>query len=113
MIALDPEFLGGFAPPSLHTEGTDQCTVSFARQTRLHRLRIQGKADETEDASEDESLKESSVGSGNPSKRDRAGHGKRKTRGTYSTTDPSTANRGLKTDSTKRPSALDRFHRRP
>lgn len=81
MIALDPEFLGGFAPQNQLTEGTDQDTTSFARQPRLHRLRIQGKADETEDASEDESVTESSVGSGNPSKRDRAGQGKGNTRG--------------------------------
>jgi U3 small nucleolar RNA-associated protein 7 len=81
MIALDPEFLGGFAPQSQLTEGTDQGTMSFARQPRLHRLHIQGKADETEDASEDEAVMESSVGSSNPSKRDCAGQGKRKTRG--------------------------------
>jgi U3 small nucleolar RNA-associated protein 7 len=84
MIALDPEFLGGFAPQSLPaTESTDKGTMSFARQPRLHRLHIQGKADETENAtSEDEAaVKESSVGSGNPSKRDRAGKGKRKMRG--------------------------------
>jgi U3 small nucleolar RNA-associated protein 7 len=77
MIALDPEFLGGFAPQSQLTERT----MSFARQPRLHRLHIQGKADETEDASEDEAVMESSFGSSNPSKRDCAGQGKRKTRG--------------------------------
>jgi len=77
MIALDPEFLGGFSPQSQLTEGMDEGTMSFARQPRLHRLHIQGKADETEDASEDEAVMESSVGSSNPSKRDRV---KRKTR---------------------------------
>lgn len=81
MIALDPEFLGGFAPQSQLTEGTDEGTMSFARQPRLYRLHIQGKADETEDASEDEEVMESSVSSSNPSKRGRAGQGKRKTRG--------------------------------
>lgn len=89
MIALDPEFLGGFAPQSQPpTEGTDQGrtaqAVSFVRQPRLHRLHIQGKADETEDASEDEAAaKESSVGvsSSHLSKRDRAGREKRKMRG--------------------------------
>jgi len=81
MIALDPEFLGGIAPQSQLTDGMDQGTISFARQPRLHRLHIQGKADETEDESEDEAVIESSVGSSNPSKRDRAGQGKRKTRG--------------------------------
>jgi hypothetical protein len=81
MIALDPEFLGGFSPQSQLTEGTDEGIMSFARQPRLHRLHIQGKADEMEDASEDEAVMESSVGSSNPSKRDRVGQGKRKTRG--------------------------------
>jgi U3 small nucleolar RNA-associated protein 7 len=86
MIALDPESLGGFAPQSLPApEGTtDQSgtAMSFARQPRLHRLHVQGKADETEDASEDEAAgKESLVGSGNPSKRDRVGRDKRKMRG--------------------------------
>jgi len=81
MIALDPVFLGGFAPQSQLTDGTDEGSMSFARQPRLHRLHIQGKADETEDTSEDEAVMESSVGSSNPSIRDRAGQGKRKTRG--------------------------------
>ena len=81
MITLDPEILGGFAPQGQLTEGTDEGTMSFARQPRLHRLHIQGKADETEDASEDEVVMESSVGSSHPSKRDSAGQGKRKTRG--------------------------------
>lgn len=48
MIALDPEFLGGLAPPSKLTGGVDPDKVPFARQLRLDRLRIQGKADETE-----------------------------------------------------------------
>jgi len=81
MIALDPEFLGGFAPQSQLTEAANVGTMSFARQPRLQRLHIQGKADETEDASEDEAVMESSVGSSNPSKRDHAGQGKRETRG--------------------------------
>jgi hypothetical protein len=62
MISLDPEFLGRLTPQSQFTEGTNQGTMSFARQPRLHRLHIQEKADETEDASED------------------VGQGKRKTR---------------------------------
>ena len=81
MITLDPEFLGGIAPQSQLTDSTDQGTMPFARQPRLYRLHIQAKADETEDASEDETVMESSVGSSNPSKRDHAGQGKRKTRG--------------------------------
>ncbi|KAF8496406.1 BING4CT-domain-containing protein [Russula emetica] len=142
MIALDPEFLGGFAPQRQLTEGTDKGTMSFARQPRLHRLHIQGKADETEDASEDEVVMESSVGSSNPSKRDREGQGKRKTSGKdkrlkqylrkqrKNVVDPRTAavrealtlrraqarsaaNGRSKSESTERPSALDRFHHRP
>lgn len=83
MIALDPEFLGGFAPQSQHTEGTDQGTMSFARQPRLHRLNIQGKADRREGASENEAviLMESPVDSSTPSKRDHVGQGERKMRG--------------------------------
>jgi hypothetical protein len=81
MIALDPEFLGGFAPQSQPTEGIDRGTLSFVRQPRLHRLRIQEKADKTEDANEDEALVDCPVDSSNPSKRDRMGQGKRKMRG--------------------------------
>lgn len=66
MIALDPEFLGGFAPQSQFTEGTGQSTMPFARQPRLHRLHIQGKVDKREDASEDEVM-ESLVDSSHPS----------------------------------------------
>jgi U3 small nucleolar RNA-associated protein 7 len=58
MIALDPEFLGGFAPQNKLTEGIDPNALPFARQPRLNRLRIQSKADETEDASEGESIVE-------------------------------------------------------
>jgi U3 small nucleolar RNA-associated protein 7 len=50
MIVLDPEFLGGLAPPSKLTtsiDGKDNGTP-FARLPRLERLRIQGKSDETE-----------------------------------------------------------------
>ena len=81
MIALDPEFLGGFAPQSQLTEGIDRGTLSFARQPRLHRLRIQEKADKTEDTNEDEALADCPADSSNPSKRDRMGQGKRKMRG--------------------------------
>jgi U3 small nucleolar RNA-associated protein 7 len=75
MIALDPEFLGRFAPQSKLTEGIDPDAVPFARQPRLNRLRIQGKADETEDVSEDESVAERPVDTSNP------GREKRKMRG--------------------------------
>ena len=81
MIALDQEFLGRFAPQSKLTEGIDPETVPFARQPRLNRLRIQGKADETEGVSEDESGAERPVDSSNPRKRDHPGREKRKMRG--------------------------------
>ncbi|KAH9979780.1 BING4CT-domain-containing protein [Russula compacta] len=81
MIALDPEFLGGFAPHSKVTEGLDPDTLTFTRQTRLDRLRIQGKADETEDVSEDEAAVEYPADISNPPKRDRVGREKHKTRG--------------------------------
>jgi len=58
MITLDPEFLGGFAPQSKLTEGIDFDALPFARQPRLNRLRIQRKADKTEDTSESESTVE-------------------------------------------------------
>ena len=52
MIALDPEFVGSLAPPSKLTtttlDGKPAVEVPFARLPRLKRLRVQGKADETE-----------------------------------------------------------------
>jgi U3 small nucleolar RNA-associated protein 7 len=81
MIALDPEFLGGFAPQSRLSEGMDQGAMPFARQPRLHRLHIQGKADKTEDRSDDEAGMEFTVDSSNTSKRDHVSQGKHKMRG--------------------------------
>jgi U3 small nucleolar RNA-associated protein 7 len=82
MIALDPEFLGGLAPPSKLTGGVDPDTVPFARQPRIERLRVQGKVDETEDASEDEAASERPEDPNNEaSKRDRGERQKRKMRG--------------------------------
>ena len=52
MIALDPEFLGKLTSPGKMTEGMDPDAVPFARRPRLERLRIQGKADVTEDVNE-------------------------------------------------------------
>jgi U3 small nucleolar RNA-associated protein 7 len=60
MIALEPEFLGRFAAQSKLTEGIDPDALPFARQPRLNRLRIQGKADETEDVNEGGSVAERS-----------------------------------------------------
>lgn len=59
MISLDPEFVGSLAPPSkLTTAATmdvkPQSSIPFARLPRLERLRVQGKADETEIADNSE-----------------------------------------------------------
>lgn len=49
MIALDPDFVGTLAPPTkLTTAVNDKHDIPFARLPRLERLRIEGKADETE-----------------------------------------------------------------
>ncbi|KIP05890.1 hypothetical protein PHLGIDRAFT_107647 [Phlebiopsis gigantea 11061_1 CR5-6] len=54
MIALDPEFVGSLAPePKLTTAVDDKTDVPFARLPRLERLRVSGKADETEEGAED------------------------------------------------------------
>ncbi|KZT02780.1 BING4CT-domain-containing protein [Laetiporus sulphureus 93-53] len=53
MIMLDPEFVGSLAPPpKLSTAVDGDADVSFARLPRLERLRVQGKADETEEGDE-------------------------------------------------------------
>jgi len=80
MIALDPEFLGSFAPQSKLTEGRDPGTVPFARQPRLDRLRVQGKADETEDVSENEAREQPACSNNSPN-RDIMRPEKRKMRG--------------------------------
>jgi len=54
--------------------------VPFARQPRLDRLRTQGKADETEDVSENEAM-EPPAYSSNSRNRDPMAPGKRKMRG--------------------------------
>lgn len=49
MITLNPEFVGSLAPPSKLTTAVNNTNdTPFARLPRLERLRIQGKADETE-----------------------------------------------------------------
>lgn len=49
MITLDPEFVGSLAPPSKLTTAVNSTNdTPFARLPRLERLRVQGKADETE-----------------------------------------------------------------
>ncbi|KAG6877193.1 hypothetical protein C0993_009510 [Termitomyces sp. T159_Od127] len=56
LITLDPEFVGSLAPPSKLTTTTDgkPADIAFARMSRLERLKVSGKADETEENSEDE-----------------------------------------------------------
>jgi len=65
MITLDPDFVGSLAPPSklTHASKTDcdakrkapiEGDVPFRKLPRLERLRVQGKADETETARDDE-----------------------------------------------------------
>ena len=55
MITLDPEFVGSLAPPTkLTTAVDDKNDTPFARLPRIERLRVSGKADETEEAGEQE-----------------------------------------------------------
>lgn len=76
MIALDPEFVGSLAPPSkLTTAVNGTNNTPFARLPRLERLRVQGKADETEIANE------SGDEDPNGKKEDRETREKRKMRG--------------------------------
>ena len=50
MISLDPDFVGSLAPtPKLTTAVDDKSELPFARLPRLERLRVSGKADETEE----------------------------------------------------------------
>ncbi|ETW75333.1 hypothetical protein HETIRDRAFT_461283 [Heterobasidion irregulare TC 32-1] len=87
MITLDPEFVGSLAPPSklttaAETEGAGggAGAVPFARLPRLERLRVSGKADETEVVSDgaDDGTDDGKTGGG---KRDREEREKRKMRG--------------------------------
>ena len=55
MITLNPEFVGSMAPPTkLTTDINGKSDVPFARLPRQHRLKIQGRADETEEVSREE-----------------------------------------------------------
>lgn len=55
MITLDPEFVGSMAPPTnLTTDTNGKPDTPFARLPRQHRLKLQGRADETEEVSEEE-----------------------------------------------------------
>src|SRR5688572_10136354 len=59
MITLDPEFIGSLLPPTNLSEvntinGKAVPEVPYARLPRMERLRVSGKIDTTEDASEGE-----------------------------------------------------------
>ena len=68
MIALDPDFVGSLAPEVVLSTASGEVgagagvagvggrkgDIPFARLPRLERLRVQGKADETEEVSGDE-----------------------------------------------------------
>lgn len=54
MITLDPEFVGSMAPSTKLTTGSNgNPDTPFARLPRQHRLKLQGRADETEEVSEE------------------------------------------------------------
>lgn len=98
MIALDPEFVGSLAPPSKLTTGDTD--IPFARLPRLDRLKVSGKADETEELSDGEAdAGETGAGADDSGKKhDREEREKRKMRG--------------KGKSLKRYVPLSLFHRR-
>ena len=55
MISLDPEFVGSMAPPTkLTTDINGKPDTPFARLPRQHRIKLQGRADETEEVSAEE-----------------------------------------------------------
>ncbi|TBU54515.1 BING4CT-domain-containing protein [Dichomitus squalens] len=54
-IVLDPDFIGSLAPPpKLSTAVDGQHDIPYARLPRHERLKVSGKADETEDGDEDD-----------------------------------------------------------
>lgn len=79
MITLDPEFLGNLVSPGKLTEGIDPTTIPFACRPRLERLRVQGKADVTEDVSEADAMTDDAEVAAVP--RDHEEREKRKMRG--------------------------------
>ncbi|KAI0767826.1 BING4CT-domain-containing protein [Fomes fomentarius] len=69
-IALDPDFVGSLAPPPKLTTAVDGShDIPFARLPRHERLRVSGKADETEDRDEDGAEGEGEDGDGGRVKR--------------------------------------------
>ncbi|KAG1869040.1 BING4CT-domain-containing protein [Suillus subalutaceus] len=81
MISLDPDFVGALAPPTkLTTAVNDTHDIPFARLPRLERLRIQGKADETELVDDDDEDAAEGDGDKNDKPQSRAEKEKRKMR---------------------------------
>ena len=82
MITLDPEFVGSLAPPpKLTTEVDDKSDIPYARLPRYERLKVSGKADETEEADEDEDDGESGEEGNKSGKSSKAEKEKNKMRG--------------------------------
>jgi U3 small nucleolar RNA-associated protein 7 len=81
MITLDPEFLGKLTSPGKMTEGIDPDTIPFARRPRLERLRVQGKADVTEDVNEADEMTDDPADATVARARDYAERERRKMRG--------------------------------
>lgn len=82
MITLDPDFVGALAPPTkLTTAVNDTHDIPFARLPRLERLRVQGKADETELVDDDDEDAAEGDGDKNDKPQSRAEKEKRKMRG--------------------------------
>lgn len=82
MITLDPEFVGSLAPePKLTTAVDDKINISYARLPRLERLRVSGKADETEEADGDDDAEGGDAEEGTPRKLNKAEKEKKRMRG--------------------------------
>ena len=84
MITLDPEFVGSLAPePKLTTAVDDKSEMPYARLPRLERLRVSGKADETEEGDEQEAASDAESGrdGDKPAKTSKAEKEKKKMRG--------------------------------
>ncbi|EMD36248.1 hypothetical protein CERSUDRAFT_155896 [Gelatoporia subvermispora B] len=79
MIALDPEFIGSLAPPPKLSTAVDGAhDIPFARLPRLERLRVSGKADETEEGDAHMQSGDEEDGAKKPTKEEKE---KRKMRG--------------------------------
>ncbi|KAF5381546.1 hypothetical protein D9615_005611 [Tricholomella constricta] len=142
MITLDPEFVGSLAPPSKLTtvttiDGKPPVEIPFARLPRLERLKVSGKADETEEHSDEEGLDDNGKKAAREERERRKQRGKGKSLKRYlrkqrkNVIDPTAvairkklekqreeklrARMAAKTggEEPRKPSALDRFKRAP